>query len=60
MVSQLREYKYERDKEVKKDNDMGKYEVGVVRVTNEVKHNLYKPIMSLRVLLIEEWESQGN
>jgi len=45
---------------VKKDDDKGNYEVGIFRVTGEVKHNLCKPITSLEVLLIEEWESQGN
>jgi len=38
----------------------GNYEVGVFRVTDEVKYNLRKIITILELLLFEEWESEKN
>lgn len=51
MVSWLREYKIWRDKEVKRDDDKKGYNVGAFRVSDEVKYNLLKQIMSLGILL---------
>jgi len=58
--SRLREYKIGKIYRSEKDDDERGYEVGAFRVTDEVKLNLRKPMMSLGVLLIEGWESHGN
>ena len=36
---------------MKKDDDKRGYKVGSLRITNEVKYNLFKPIMNLGILL---------